>query len=495
MRLALSIKAKLLMAVGLLLLTAWALGLASLTLLQSQETDGLVVNIAGRQRMLSQKMTKELLAMLLQPETRSQVAPQLKASMDLFERSAQGLLEGDAQVGLPSTIDPQIRQQMNVVLALWAGFKDNLLALSAEQGPSAANREQRLTAVLQDNLKVLKEMNQAVEMYAARAESKVLLLRNVLLVGMAFAGLVFAAIWVGLGRAVIRPMRQALASLGEGIAQLKLASRQIANSGQQIADSTSSQAAALEETSASLEDLASATRENTAHAETSRHLSQDAAQAMDSADHSMAQLRQAMTSLTDTSQETGKVIKTIDEIAFQTNLLALNAAVEAARAGEHGAGFAVVAEEVRGLAHRAAEGARNTQRLIEMNMTNIRKGSEQVAATVEAFETMAGNSREVNGLVMQISRASADSASGIEQIRQATSRLDQDTQHLAANAEEAASASEQLFGQAQSMERMVNQLTSLVEGQARAQAPAPRRPKRVAPTRALPAPQGQGVDF
>ena len=176
----------------------------------------------------------------------------------------------------------------------------------------------------------------------------------------------------------------------------------------------------------------------------------------------MGDLSQAMEKITSASDETAKIIKTIDEIAFQTNLLALNAAVEAARAGEAGAGFAVVADEVRNLAIRSAEAAKNTADLIEGTIDRTREGSELVSKTNEAFKEVAGSAQKVGELIGEIAGASSEQAQGIDQINKATSEMDKVTQAVAANAEESAAASEELSAQASTMRAYVDDLNQLV---------------------------------
>ena len=141
-------------------------------------------------------------------------------------------------------------------------------------------------------------------------------------------------------------------------------------------------------------------------------------------------------SISKASEETSKIIKTIDEIAFQTNLLALNAAVEAARAGEAGAGFAVVADEVRNLAMRAAEAAKNTADLIEGTVKKVQDGSLLVATTNDAFSQVKESTTQVGNLVSEITEASKEQSSGIEQVNIAISEMDKVVQQNAANAEE-----------------------------------------------------------
>ncbi len=171
-----------------------------------------------------------------------------------------------------------------------------------------------------------------------------------------------------------------------------------------------------------------------------------------------------MEEISKASEETSKIIKTIDEIAFQTNLLALNAAVEAARAGEAGAGFAVVADEVRNLAMRAADAARNTAELIEGTVKKVNEGGELVATTNEAFTEVAESSSKVGELVGEIAAASNEQAEGIEQVNKAVVEMDKVVQQNAANAEESASASEEMNAQAEQMKAMVDQLVNVVGG-------------------------------
>jgi methyl-accepting chemotaxis protein len=171
-----------------------------------------------------------------------------------------------------------------------------------------------------------------------------------------------------------------------------------------------------------------------------------------------------MNEISQASEETAKIIKTIDEIAFQTNLLALNAAVEAARAGEAGAGFAVVADEVRNLAMRAADAAKNTANLIEGSVKKIKSGSEIVARTNEAFGKVAQGAKKESELVGEIAAASQEQSQGIEQINKTVSEMEKVIQKNAANAEESASAAEEMSSQAHQMKGFVSELTGLVRG-------------------------------
>jgi methyl-accepting chemotaxis protein len=210
--------------------------------------------------------------------------------------------------------------------------------------------------------------------------------------------------------------------------------------------------------------MSSMTRQNADNANQADNLMKEANQVVGRANDSMAGLTASMEDISTASEETSKIIKTIDEIAFQTNLLALNAAVEAARAGEAGAGFAVVADEVRNLAMRAADAARNTAGLIEGTVKKVKEGGGLVAATDEAFTEVANNASKVGELVSEIAAASNEQAEGVEQVNKAVVEMDKVVQQNAANAEESASASEEMSAQAEQMKSFVDDLVTLVGG-------------------------------
>ncbi|MCP3924459.1 MAG: hypothetical protein GY714_17950 [Desulfobacterales bacterium] len=268
-----------------------------------------------------------------------------------------------------------------------------------------------------------------------------------------------------LTRSIAGPITGIVNSLGAGADQVSAASSQISSSSQSLAEGASEQAASLEETSSSLEEISSMTKKNAEHANAANNLMKESGTVINKANSSMQNLNGSMDDISKASEETFKIIKTIDEIAFQTNLLALNAAVEAARAGEAGAGFAVVADEVRNLAMRAAEAAKNTADLIEGIVKKIKDGSDIVTVTNEAFSEIEESSTKVAELVGEIASASVEQADGIEQVNKAVTEMDKVTQQNAATAEEAASASEELNAQSLQMNSVVVELSAVVGGE------------------------------
>ena len=287
--------------------------------------------------------------------------------------------------------------------------------------------------------------------------------RNVGIVGVLgiTLGVVLAFL---IARGIILVLKTVVNALTDGAEQVASASGQISSSSQSLAEGATEQAAGLEETSSSLEEMSSMTRQNADNAQQANTLAAEARKTADNGAESMTRMTMAIGEIQKSSEETAKIIKVIDEIAFQTNLLALNAAVEAARAGEAGKGFAVVAEEVRNLAMRSAEAAKNTSSLIEESVKNSNNGVDIANEVAKVLDEIVGSVGKTTELVGEISAASQEQAQGIDQVNTAVTQMDKVTQQNAANAEESASASEELSAQAMSMNQVVQELVALVGG-------------------------------
>ena len=288
---------------------------------------------------------------------------------------------------------------------------------------------------------------------------------NRLNIGMALAAIAIGVtLAVLITRSIVRPINRIIAGLNEGSEQVNDAAGQVASASQQLAAGASEQASSLEETSSALEQMAAMTRTNAENAKQARDLSELTKNAAQEGDRTMGQLNNAMSGINESSGQISKIIKVIEEIAFQTNLLALNAAVEAARAGEHGKGFAVVADEVRNLAQRAAQASREVTGLIEDSVSKARDGTTVAAEVGKSLGAIVSNVSKVADLVNGITRASEEQAQGVEQVNVAVSQMDKVTQQNAAGAEESASAAEELAAQATTVKSVVEELATVIRG-------------------------------
>ena len=288
---------------------------------------------------------------------------------------------------------------------------------------------------------------------------------RIVIIGVISALVVGIVLALLITRSLTVALRRLADSLSDGADQVAAASDQVSAASQSLAQGASEQAAAVEETSSSLEEMSSMTKQNASNANECKNLGGAAKDGAEKGAEAMDRMSAAINDIKRSSDETAKIVKTIDEIAFQTNLLALNAAVEAARAGDAGKGFAVVAEEVRNLAQRAGEAARNTSALIEASVKNADNGVKISVEVAAALKEIAETARKVNDLSAEVAAASTEQAQGIDQISTAVTQMDSVTQQNAANAEESASASEELSAQAAQLNNMVAELIAMVAGE------------------------------
>jgi methyl-accepting chemotaxis protein len=247
----------------------------------------------------------------------------------------------------------------------------------------------------------------------------------------------------------------AMTSIKEAAEQVATGAQQIASSGEILSQGSTEQASSIEEITASMTQVAVQTKQNAVHANQANELAISSKEQAIEGNAQMQEMIRAMAEINESSANISKIIKVIDEIAFQTNILALNAAVEAARAGQHGKGFAVVAEEVRNLAARSANAAKETTVMIEGSIKKVDIGNKIANDTAKALNSIVDGVAKAADLVGNISIASNEQASAISQINQAINQVSQVVQTNSATAEESASASEELSSQAEVMKDSV----------------------------------------
>ncbi|MBU6145770.1 MAG: hypothetical protein KGO83_03580 [Paenibacillaceae bacterium] len=282
---------------------------------------------------------------------------------------------------------------------------------------------------------------------------------------------VFIAISIGafvvalfISSGIVGFMTSITKKVSDSSAQVLSASSQLSSASQQLAQGSTEQAASIEETSATMEETASMVKSNTDNTRQASLLSEKTNNSAKDGFSKMLEMNHSMEEIKKSSDDIAKIIKVIDEIAFQTNILALNAAVEAARAGEAGAGFAVVAEEVRNLAQRSANAAKDTALIIDRNIDLSRKGVDISKLVSHSLEEIKGNAEKVSSLVADITSASEEQTKGTEQISRAISQMEQVVQQNAAVAEEGSASSEELMAQAEELNTIVGKLRQFLYG-------------------------------
>jgi methyl-accepting chemotaxis protein len=283
---------------------------------------------------------------------------------------------------------------------------------------------------------------------------------------MAMVSAAVTAVMGGTGiffsRAFTKPIRKASETLRESFEQISSASGQVSTSSQHLAKNSCDQASSLEHITSSMQEISQLTDRNIKNVEEVTRSGEITAQGMKKSSQSLKKMNECMKVIAADGEQTSKIVKTIDEIAFQINLLALNAAVEAARAGEAGTGFAVVAEEVRNLALRSTAATKDTETLIHQTMQHIKEGSELVNQAMDDFYQMGQDARKTTAFINEINISSRDQALSIIRVNDSVKQMNDLTQQTAASAEESASASEEMNAQAENMKSVIDELVYLV---------------------------------
>lgn len=280
---------------------------------------------------------------------------------------------------------------------------------------------------------------------------------------IAIIGIIFAAIFT-IVKDIVTSMKKITENLDESSKEIEVASSELQAASEKLAEGSTEQAASIQETSSTLEETSSMVQQNHNNTKQAASLAKQSMSSAEQSNNKMVNMMSAMEELKKSSAEISKIIKVIDEIAFQTNILSLNAAVEAARAGDAGKGFAVVAEEVRNLAQRSAEAAKETQIIIENNIKLSQDGSDIAAIVKGSISQIDEQSKKVSELLDEIAVATDEQTQGISQINKAVSQIETVINTNAQAAEESASSSKALFSQTLKMDEIISHLKAFVDG-------------------------------
>jgi methyl-accepting chemotaxis protein len=388
-----------------------------------------------------------------------------------FSRGEVKTLFGNAESALASLPENEATGQLAGKLEELAGLVAEMLTARKQMLVARKARDEasvelsaHMSGLDEAMLVLAMEIRADAEETVQASSRRVTAWQSILL--LLVCGAVVVALGVGffLSRSISKPIVGVINGLSHGAWEVASGSRNVASSGQEVSRGASAQAANLEQLSSSLIEMTAMTSQNAENARRANVTADETRRAAEQGQEAMTRMSDVNERIKTSSDETAKIIKTIDEIAFQTNLLALNAAVEAARAGEAGRGFAVVAGEVRNLAQRSAEAARNTAALLEQAGKHADDGVATAGEVGAILTQIAKNVRHVSTLTADVATAGDEQARGIEQLNAAVADMGRVTQSNAASAEQTAATTQELSAQASELQEMVNVLTGIVGG-------------------------------
>lgn len=403
------------------------------------------------------------------PKHRDSYLGKAKIAIDEFKIAKKAYEDASFQPGEEELYDP-----MKKISAEYVAEVEKFISILGSGDSEVFNkaREEMTEGIyLKHSTVIKKSASDVIALYAATVDSKNVLQKEEtarafkMLAGVGFAaGLLVFFVLLYIGNSLSKTVSGVVSQLSDAGGQVNQAISQLSLAGQSLSQSSTSSAASLEETVASLEEMSSMVKMNSDNAKQAANLSQISRSAAEEGEGEIKKLVESMRGISASSKKIEEIINVIDDIAFQTNLLALNAAVEAARAGEQGKGFAVVAEAVRTLAQRSADAAKDITKLIKDSVEQIENGTDIADKSGGVLNNIVTSIKKVSDLNSEISAASLEQTTGIQQINKAMNQLDQSSQSNAASSEEIASTAEEISSQSNQMQMLVGDLSSIVTG-------------------------------
>ncbi|HEY4045343.1 MAG TPA: methyl-accepting chemotaxis protein [Acidobacteriaceae bacterium] len=469
-----TIKKKLYLAYGVMLLLAMCMGITSITLFSNLSTtiheltgpDMTKLVLAGAintisAEMLSEERGMQLRAMQGDNETVLKYAAAYeKSSEDLKNAVDQcrPLLVDSAAIGLLAQLDDARGKASIKYAEFHNAISEAKLDVSYEIYKSLVPLMNSLSDA---GARLLRNEQSRMAQATGTTVGQVFRGHSIMMVLMLLSTAVGAVV-VWIIKHLDGQLRQSITELSEGAEQVASAASQVSSSSQSLARDTSEQAAMIEETSASSEEINSMAKRSSENSRSAADLVTALQHGMNETNLALADTVKAMDAIGESSDKIAAILSVIDKIAFQTNILALNAAVEAARAGEAGMGFAVVADEVRNLAQRCAQAAQDTSALIEHSIHSSNNGKAKVKQVADAGRQVTEEFTKVKTLVDEINVGSQEQGRGVDQISRAITQMEQSTQKSAANAEESAAAAEELTAQSETLQEIAERLSNMI---------------------------------